>query len=324
MDILKTIEKKAKKKQVKVVICEGWDERCIEATAIILKEKLAQIVLLGDPETIKRKAKALKADISNAEIVDYKNSILKKELTEKLVEVRKHKGMTKEEAHKLIEDENYFACLYALCGYADAVAGSKICPTAALMRPVLQILREQGKLVSEVSLVSIKEKNYFLSDLSLNIEPSAEDMASITLNAIDVAKMFDIEPKVALLSFSTKGSGGNTPQIEAIREAVAIVKKHDKKVIVDGELQGDAALDPYAAKRKCSDSPLKGEANTLIFPNLTAANIAAHLLGQFAGMQFTTAVLSGLQKPVAILGRSTPTSAVRNMVAGLAMQVNSK
>ena len=324
MDILKTIEKKAKQKPVKVVICEGWDERCIEATGTILKENLAQIVLLGDAETIARKAKALKADISKAEIVDYKKSDLRKEFIEKLVEVRKHKGMTREEAHKLIEDENYFACLYALCGYADAVAGSKICSTAALMRPVLQILREQGKLVSEVSLVHMKGKTYFMSDLSLNITPTAEDLGSITLNAIDVVRMFEIEPKAALLSFSTKGSGGNTPQTELIREAVAIVKKKDKKVIIDGEMQGDAAVNPYAAKRKCPDSPLKGEANTLIFPDLAAANIACQLLGQFADLQFETTILKGLQKPVAILGRSTPTSAVRNMIAGLAMQVNSK
>ncbi len=324
MNFLKTIEKKAKQKPVKVVICEGWDERCIEATGIILKEKLANIVLLGDPETIKRAAKALKADISGAEIVDYKHSGLKKEFIEKLVEVRKHKGMTKEEAHKLIEDENYFACLYALCGYADAVAGSKICPTAALMRPTLQILREPGKLVSEVSIVSMKDKTYFMSDLSLNIQPTTEDLVSITMNAIDVVRIFEIEPKVALLSFSTKGSGGNTPQTELIREAVAIVKKNDKKVIIDGELQGDAAVNPYAAKRKCPDSPLKGEANTLIFPDLTSSNITCQLLWQFADLQFETTILKGLQKPVAILGRSTPTSAVRNMVAGLAMQVNSK
>ncbi len=325
VDIIGIMEEIAKKKPVKVVICEGWDERCLRATAYIIKNKLANIVLLGNPKKIEEKAKEFDVDVSVAEVVDFKNSDLKNELAEKLVEVRKHKGLTLEEAKKLIEDENYFGCMYVYSGYADAVAGSAIGSTAALMRPTLQILREKGKLVSEVSIMNDVKNGrvIFATDFSLNIEPDADGLAQITLNAINCVKDFDIEPKVGLLSFSTKGSGGNSPALEVIREAVGNVKKEIPDLVIDGELQVDAAVNSEAAKRKCPDSPLKGEANVLIFPNLMAANIFAHGLGQFSDMGFYFTILKGLMKPVVILGRTMPLDSVRNMIVSCAMQVNS-
>ncbi|MBW2978023.1 phosphate acetyltransferase [Candidatus Woesearchaeota archaeon] len=326
IDLISIMEKVAKKKLVKVVVCEGWDERCLKAADDVLKNKLASLILLGNPDEVNAKAKELGVDIKEAEIVDYKNSDLKKELAEKLVEVRKHKGMTLDQANKLIEDENYFGVMYCYAGHADAVAGSAIGSTAALMRPALQILREKGKLVSEVStLTDVKnDRTFFGTDFSLNIDPSAEDLAQITLNAVDVVRSFEIEPKVALLSFSTKGSGGDTPQTELVRKAVEIMKEKDSELLIDGELQVDAAVNPKVAPRKCPDSPLKGEANVLIFPNLTASNIFAHGLGQFSDMTLDFTILSGLQKPVAILGRSTPMESVRNMIVSCAFQVNAK
>lgn len=324
MDLIKIMEKTAKKKPIKVVVCEGWDERCLRASAEILENKFAKIVLLGNPKEIKEKAKKLKVNISKAEIHDFKNSDLKDELIDKLVEARKHKGLTREEASKLIADENYFGCMLAYAGYADAVAGSAIGSTAELMRPALQILREKGKLVSEVSvLLDMKnERILFASDFSLNIEPSSEELAQITMNAVECARSFGIEPKVALLSYSTKGSGGDGDDLLKIRDAISIVKKKDKKLLIDGEMQVDAAVNPNAAKRKCPKSPLKGKADTLIFPNLMSSNIFIHGMGQFSNMGFEFTILNGLQKPVAILGRSTPDYAVRNMIISCAFQVN--
>lgn len=326
MDLIKIMEEKAKIKPVKIVVCEGWDERCLRATEDIIKNKLAKIILLGDPKTINGKAKDLKLDIAKAEIVDFKKSKLKKGLVEKLVELRKHKGMTIEEANKLIENENYFGCMHCFAGYSDAVAGSAICPTADLMRPALQILREKDKLVSEVSFLNdAKNKRKILgSDFSLNINPNASELSQVALNAINCARIFDITPKVALVSYSTKGSGGDGPDLLLIREAVKLVKEKDKKVIIDGEMQIDAAVNPNVAKRKSPDSPLKGEANVLIFPNLTSSNIFAHGMGQFSDMTFDFTILSGMAKPVAILGRSMPMEGIRNMIVSCAMQVNSK
>ena len=324
MNLLKFMEKKAKEKLVKIVVCEGWDERCVQASAEILKKKLAKMILLGNPKDIKKVADKLKVNIDDAEVVDYKNSELKGELVEKLIEKRQHKGMTKEKAEKLIEDENYFGCMYAYAGYADAVAGSAIGSTAELMRPVLQILRGKG-LVSEVMIttdVKNKDRVIFMSDPSMNIEPDKEQLAQIALNSAEVVKMFGIEPKIAMLSFSTKGSGGDMPIIQLIKDAVEIVKKKDKKLIIDGELQVDAAVNKFSAGRKCPDSPIKGDANVLIFPNLTAGNILTHGLMRFSDMKFDFMIIQGLVKPVAILGRSVPAEIIKNNFVSLAMQVN--
>jgi phosphate acetyltransferase len=325
-DLISIMEKIAKKKPVKVVICEGWDERCIQAASMILKKKLAKIILLGNPKTIKDKAEKLKADIKDAEILDFKKSGLKKELAEKLFEIRKHKGMTLEQANKLIEDENYFGCMYVYANHADAVAGSAICPTADLMRPALQILRKKDALVSEVSAMNDAKNQRILfgSDFSMNIDPDAEQLAQIALNAAECVRDFGIKPKVAILSFSTKGSGGDMPILKKLRDAVEIVRKKDQKLVIDGELQVDAAVNKGAARRKCPDSPLKGEANILIFPDLTAANIFCHGVMQFSDMELLFTISKGLQKPVAIFGRNTDVNAKRNMIVSCAMQVNAR
>lgn len=326
LDIIGIMEKLARKKPVKVVVCEGWDERCLRAAESIAKNKLAEIILLGDPNLIKEKAKEFNLDIGKTEIIDFKNSELKEELAEKLTELRKHKGMTIEEAKKLVQNENYFGCMYVYCGYADAAVGSAICPTGELMRPALQILRKKDALVSEVSILNDVKNDRILfgSDFSLNIDPNAEELAQIALNAAECARDFTLEPKVALLSFSTKGSGGEHPSIQVVKDAVRIAKEKDKSLLIDGELQVDAAVSKFGAERKCPDSPLKGDANTLIFPNLTASNIFAHGIMQFSDMKLEFAILKGLAKPVGILGRSVPVSVIRNMIVSCAMLVNAK
>lgn len=326
MDLITKMEGIAKRKPARIVVCEGWDERCLKATADILKEGLAQIILLGSPEEINEKASKLQIDISKAEIIDHKNSDVTGELIDKLVEVRAHKGMTAEKASELIEDVNYFACMYALCGYADSVAGSALCSTAELMKPALQILRKES-VVSEVMLVQDVKNNdrlLFTTDSSLNIKPTAEQLAQIAMNAAEAVRSFEIEPKVAMLSFSTKGSGGDGPEVQLVRDALRIVKEKSPELIIDGEMQVDAAVNPEVAKRKCPDSILKGDANTLIMPNLEAGNVFAHALMQFSDMDFLFTVLEGLLKPVGILGRSSPQEMVRNIIISCAMQANRK
>ena len=318
MDLIKLAEKKAKQNNVKLVVCESWDEKCMHAVSMILKEKLAKVILLGNPDKIKKTAEKLKADISKAEIVDFKKSELRKQLAEKLYELRKHKGIDLKQAEKLMDNINYFACMYAYAGYADAVAGSAICSTAEFMKPALQILRKKNTLVSEVTVLDDVKNNriLFAGDFSLNIDPNAEQLASIALNTAECAETFETKPKIALLSFSTKGSGGDLDMFKPIRKAVEIIRKNNPKIIVDGELQLDAALDKFAAKKKCPDSPIKGDANVLIFPNLTASNIFAHALLQLTDVKMIFTMLMGMQKPVIVLGRSTPAEVKRNMMLG--------
>jgi phosphate acetyltransferase len=325
-NLIKIMEEKAKKKRAKIVVCEGWDERCLKAADDVLKNGFADLVLLGNPEEIEKKANELKVDVSKAKIVDFRKSELIGELAEKLFELRKHKGMTLEQAKELLKDENYFGCMYVYAGYADGVCSSAICPTAALMRPALQILRKKNWLVSEVAIIfdPKREKYFFMTDPSMNIEPNAEELAKMAINAAEAAKELSVKPRIAMLSFSTKGSGGDVPVLKPIKEAVELVKKQDKKLVIDGELQFDAAVSEFGCKRKCPDSPLKGDANVIVFPNLTASNIFIHGMMQFSDLKFEFSMIKGMEKPVCILGRSTPTELVRNMYVVCAMEANAR
>lgn len=324
-DLMEVMIKKAKLKPARIVVCEGWEMRCLQASAELLKENISKIILLGSPDEINAKAKELNVDISKAEIHDYKNSDKMDALVKTLVELRGHKGVTEEKAKQLLQDVNYFGCMYAYAGYADAVAGSAIGSTAELMRPALQILRKKDSLVSEVAILrDVKNDRYLIgTDFSMNINPTPLQLAQMGANAVKIAKSFDFEPRVAFLSFSTKGSGGDGSEIQVVRDAVEEFKKIEPGVLVDGELQVDAAVNPDACMRKCPDSPLKGNANVLVFPNLTASNILVHSMFQFSDMDFAATINEGMQRPVAILGRSTSKDVIKNMMIGLAMQVNS-
>ena len=324
LNLKEILKNGANKKEVRLVVCEGWDERCLKATAEV--QNIVKITLLGNPEEINKKAKELSLDISKAEIHDYKNSELKEELTNKLLEARKHKGMTLEQAQKLIEDENYFGCVYCLAGHANAVAGSAIGSTAALMKPALQLLREKGRTVSEVSILNDVKNNrtLFGTDFSLNINPSSEALAQMAANAAECATELGVEPRVALLSFSTKGSGGDGEEIQQVREAIKIIKENNPELVVDGEMQVDAAVDPEAAEKKCPDAIIKGDANVLVFPNLVASNIFAHGILQFSEMELAFTIIKGMATPTAILGRSSPLETVRLMFLSCALQVNSQ
>lgn len=321
-EVISFIENKAKDKKARVVICEGWDERCILAAADVLEKEITDITLLGNPDEIKNIANNLKVNISNADIIDFKNSELKNELSDKLYELRKNKGLTLEKAKELINDENYFGCMYAYSGFADAVAGSAICPTANLMRPALQIMRENGKLVSETCITYHKDSDrvFLYSDANLNIRPNSQELSEIAINAADCASDLGLIPKVAMLSFSTKGSGGDHEEILKIREAIKLVREKRPDLLIDGEMQVDAAVNLLASQKKAPNSLIKGDANVLVFPDLTSANIFLHSMGQFAGMSFGFTMLKGLQKPVSLVGRSTPKETVRNVIVSLAME----
>lgn len=318
------IKNKAKEKQRTVVISEGWDDRVLQATAHILSEKLCTIILLGDEKLIQKNMR--KAGITcTTEIINPKTSPLKKELACALYERRKNKGMSLEEAHKLIVDDNYFGATMVLQGLADGLSGSCICSTADLMRPSLQVLGTAAgaSLVSEVAIMhdTKKDRLFFVSDCSLNVDPTPEQLAQIAVSAAECTQHFNYTPKVAVLSFSTKGSGEH-PILLPLRKAIEIVKQRNPKLIIDGELQVDAAVNPDGARRKCPTSPLKGQANVLIFPNLTAANIFCHSMLQFSDMDFLFSMLMGMRKPVTIMGRSSTMEHIERCILLTAAQAN--
>lgn len=321
MDHVKDI---ARKKIRKILIVEGWDERAIQAVDSVLKEKLAKFVLLGNEKEIREKAKKLKVDLEDTEIIDWKTYPKRDKLAKELYELRKHKGMSLEDAKKVLDDENYFGCMLLHDGYVDGLAGSTIRPTADLMRPALQIIKTKpgATLVSEVFSAYDDKigRVLFFSDCSLNIDPTAEQLAQMAINGADCVKGLGLEPKVAMLSFSTKSE--QHPVLEPIRKAVKIVKEKRPDILIDGEIQADAAISKDACKRKCPDSPLKGEANVLIFPNLTAANIATHLLLRLSNLKFLFTTLMGIRKPVKIVGRSVSVELVEYALISCAAKAN--
>lgn len=321
--------KKAKEKHAIIVVCEGWDPRTVEAAHNLVKKKICKLVLLGNPDEITKICSEHTWSLGDTKIIDHKKpdsttEKMKKEFAQKLYELRKSKGMTMEEAAKLVDDENYFGCMYAYSGYADGVAGSTICSTGALMSPVMRILRTKDALVSETAMIYFKKVNrvIFMTDVSLNPNPTAEDLAVMGVNAAEVAKLFDFEPKTAFMSFSTYGSGGaDKPEVKIMKDAMLLARKKAPQFVFDGEMQGDAAVNPKSAARKCPDSPIKGEANVLVFPNLTTANLVCHLLGQLSECDMVGTVLKGLEKPVSILGRSATPKMIEEHIACCAMQV---
>jgi len=326
-DLLKILKEKAKEKKRRIVICEGWDERVIKAAAEVVKEGLADITLIDKGNKIPEQLKDVGLTEKDVEIIPVETYEKKHELAKTLAELRKHKGLTEEQALKLLDDVNYLGTMLLYTGHVDGLASSCICPTEEMMRPVLQIIKtkEGCSLVSEVSVLMDKklDKVYFFSDGSLNINPDSEQLAQMALNAAECAKGFDVEPLVAMLSFATNTEQQN-PVLDHVRNAVKIAKERAPDLKIEGEMQFDAAVNPDKAKRKCPDSEVGGKATVLVCPNLTTANICAHSILQWATdrISFDFTFLMGVKKPVSILGRGSDSEMIRNFVIAVAAQAN--
>ena len=328
-DLLKILKDKAKEKKRRIIICEGWDERVLKAADEVVKEGLADVVLIDKDNQIKDRIKELGLSITedDVEIIPVESYDKKQELAKKLYELRKHKGITEEQALKMLDDINYLGTMLLYTDYVDGMASSCICPTENMMRPVLQIIKtkEGCSLVSEVSVLTDNKTGrvLFATDGSLNIEPDSEQLAQMAINAAECAKNFKAEPYVAMLSFATK-SEQQHPVLEHVRKAVAVVKERAPDIKIDGELQFDAAINPDKAKKKCPDSEVGGKANVLVFPGLTSANIFMHGMMQFAPEQlsFDFTFLMGVKKPVSILGRGSTAEMIRNFIISTAAQAN--
>lgn len=325
MDILKLIEQKAKEKKRKILLVEGEDDRLIKAAEMAVKEKVCEPILLGNKKKIEKIAKENKVSLNNITILDYENHPDLNKFAEELAELRKHKGLTVGQAKELLKNPNYFGALMVKLGKADGAIGGCKYSTAEWIRPVFQIIgtKKGVPIVSAVCFFVINTKVYFFSDTDFNIKPDKEQLAQIAINAADFVNGLGIKPKVALLSYSTKGSGEHE-SLTFIREALEIVKTKRPDIIIDGELQLDAAINPDAAKRKCPDSPLKGEANILIFPDITVGNVLTHALAQWTNYTWYGSFPVGLDKPVINGGRSFDAKQIYNLILACAMECNLK
>ena len=330
MTFIEKIKERAKKEIKTIVLPEAEDIRILEATQQVLTEEYANIILVGNEEEIEKKARENNINIKGAQIINPVNSEKTKEYANNLYELRKHKGMTIEEASKLVKDPVYYGMMMVKDENtkADGLVSGAIHSTSDTLRPALQILktRPDTKLVSAFFVMVVPNCEYgengtfIFADSGLNEDPNANSLSEIAIaSSKSFRQLIEKEPKVAMLSYSTYGSA-KSELTQKVIEATNLVKKKDETLIVDGELQLDAAIIPEVAKLKAPESPLKGEANVLIFPNLDTGNIGYKLVQRLAKAEAYGPLCQGISKPVNDLSRGCCSKDIAGVVAITAVQ----
>ncbi|HEY9576708.1 MAG TPA: phosphate acetyltransferase [Pseudobacillus sp.] len=302
-DLFAVLKNKISGQGVRIVFPEGLDERILAAASRLAKENLVTPVIIGNEEEIQQKASQLQAGLEGIEIVDPASDSRLNELVESFVERRRGK-VTKEEARKILMDENYFGTMLVYKGYAEGLVSGAIHSTADTVRPALQIIKtKQGvKKTSGVFIMVRGDEKYVFADCAINIAPNSNDLAEIALESAKTAEMFDVPPRIAMLSFSTKGSA-KSPETEKVAEAIRLAKERDTELVIDGEFQFDAAFVPSVAKKKAPDSIIQGDANVFIFPSLEAGNIGYKIAQRLGNFEAVGPILQGLNAPVNDLSR---------------------
>ncbi len=331
MELINQIKESAKTYNKRIVLAEGTEERTLKAADTILAEGIAKITLLGDAEEIRSLAQKFGlTHIGEAEIINPKEHAKKREYANLLWELRKSKGMSEEEALRLVEDPLYLATLMIKSGDADGeVAGARNA-TGDVLRPALQIVRTLPGLttVSGAFLLLTNRPEYgengllVVADCAVTPEPTAAQLAEIAVTTAKTAKAIaKIEPRVALLSFSTKGSAKHE-RADKVIEATKLAQEMAPEILIDGELQSDAAIVASVGAQKAPGSPVAGHANVLVFPSLEVGNIAYKLIQRISGIEAVGPILQGMAAPINDLSRGCSVSDIVNLVAITACQAH--
>jgi len=328
MGVLKNIRERAALHDKTIVLPEGNDDRIIEAAAMITKEGIAKVILLGDPEEIKKKAKDNSWDLSGVELIDHLKSNKMEHYVNEFTELRRSKGMTLDQAKEIMKDPLYFGAMMVKLDDADGMTAGAVYATGDVLRPAFQIIKTAPGIpvLSSCFIMEMPDKNFgangafVYGDCGVNPDPDAEQLGAIAVStAMTMKQVVGHEPIVALLSFSTKGSAEH-PKVDKVREATRVAKEMAPQILFDGELQADAALVESVAKSKAPGSQVAGNANVLVFPDLDSGNIAYKLTQRLAGAEAVGPICQGLAKPVNDLSRGCNATDVMNVVAVTVLQ----
>ena len=318
MSFIDTIKEKARESIKTIVLPEAQDIRVQEAARKVTDEGFAKVILIGDREKIKTEI-----DISDIEVINPETSPKFEEYAEAFYELRKAKGITLEQAHEILKSNIYFGTMMVKMGDADGLVSGSVCSTADTLRPALQILKTAPgtKLVSTFSVMVVPNCEYgengvfVFADCGLNQNPNSEELSEIAISTANSFKqILGKEPKVAMLSYSTKGSA-KAEEVDKVRIATELAKEKAPDLAIDGEMQFDAAIIPEIAKSKAPGSNVAGQANTLVFPELEAGNIGYKLVERLAKAEAYGPICQGMAKPVNDLSRGCKAEDIVGVVA---------
>ena len=328
MNFIEKIKEKASKDVKTIVLPEATDIRILKATEIINKEKFAKVILIGNEEEVSKLSKENNIDLGDTKIINPEKSEKKEEYANTLYELRKAKGMTEEQAKELILNPIYYGMMMVKLEEADGLVSGAAHSTADTLRPALQIIKTAPgtKLVSAFAAMDVPNCEFgehglfFFGDCGLNQNPNSEELAEI---ALSTAKSFEnlvgVEAKVAMLSYSTMGSA-KAEEVTKVQEATRIAKENAPELMIDGEMQLDAAIVPEIAKTKAPESKVAGHANVLIFPELEAGNIGYKLVERLGKAEAYGPICQGIAKPVNDLSRGCKAEDIVGAVAITAVQ----
>ncbi|WGD37092.1 phosphate acetyltransferase [Lysinibacter sp. HNR] len=316
---------RARRANKHIVLPEGSDDRILRAASTLLKRGVVRLTILGDPDLIHHRAAALGLDITKASIIDPAHSDLLPRFAEEYARLRAHKGATLEQATDAVTDVSYFGTMMVHLGLADGMVSGAAHTTAHTIRPSFEIIKtEPGvSIVSSVFLMALADRVLVYGDCAVNPDPTSEQLADIAISSAATAAQFGIEPRVAMLSYST-GESGSGADVEKVREATRIVRERRPDLLVEGPIQYDAAADVAVAASKLPDSQVAGRATVFIFPDLNTGNNTYKAVQRSAGATAVGPVLQGLRKPVNDLSRGALVEDILNTVAITAIQADAE
>ncbi|NEA90088.1 phosphate acetyltransferase [Streptomyces sp. SID7958] len=319
-----TLLQQARSDRRRVVLPEGTEERVLHAAEVLMRRGVCDLTLLGPVDPIRKKAADLGIDLGDAQLIDPSVSELREAFAARYAALRAHRGVTEELAHDVVADVNYFGTLMVQEGLADGMVSGSVHSTAATIRPAFEIIKTtaDASIVSSVFFMCLADKVLVYGDCAVNPDPDAEQLADIAVQSAATAARFGVEPRIAMLSYST-GTSGSGADVDKVRRATELVRSRRPDLRIEGPIQYDAAVEPSVAATKLPESEVAGRASVLIFPDLNTGNNTYKAVQRSAGAIAVGPVLQGLRKPVNDLSRGALVQDIVNTVAITAIQAQS-